>query len=181
MRNFVRLSILFSPAVIQHLELKTAPTAIVWRLQGVVILMTAVLLFLLPLALPARVALYGLLSVIAVGLILRSREERDFKSLTIDTDAQTVSIEHSLSGSGSESRQDLDQNQQEGAMAAKQLSCRVEYFSQRLVMLAYREPADDDFRCRYLRRFRRFPVFPPMLGDDDYRRLLAVARLVQTR
>lgn len=145
------------------------------RLQGVVVLITAVLLALLPLALPVRLALYGLLSFLTVGLVQQSREKRGFKSLTIDTDAQTVSINYVLSGSGLGQglEQGLEHSLKKEAVA-KPLSCRVEYFSQRLIMLAYSEPDDHYFHCRYLRRSRRLPVFPPMLSQEDYRRLLAV-------
>ncbi len=183
MRKFVRLSILFWLAVIRYLELKTSPAAMLRRLQAVAILMTAVLLFLLPLALPVRLALYGLLSLLVVGLVLQSRERREFKSLIVDTDAQTVSINYWLSGSepAPAPGQGLERNPQESAAIAKPLSCRVEYFSQRLIMLAYREEPEDDAQWPYLRRLRRLPVFPAMLSHDDYRRLLAVVRLVQTR
>ena len=152
-----------------------------WRLQGMTVFITVVLLFLLPLALPVRLALYGLLSLLAVGLVLQSRDKPEFKSLTIDTDAQTVSINYSSSGSGSASGGDLEQNPQEGTTIAKPLGCRVEYFSQRLIMLAYCQPGDNYFQRSYLHRYRRLSVFPTMLSNDDYRRLLAVVRLVQTR
>ncbi len=180
MRKFATSSTLFWPVVIQHLKLKTSPTAMLWRLQGAAVLMTTVLLFLLPLALLVRLALLGLLGLVVVGLVLQSRHKPEFKSLTIDTEAQTVSIDYSspesVSGEGIEQKL-----QQERATTVKPLGCRVEYFSQSLIMLAYSQEVEDDVQCRYLRRSGRLPVFPSMLSNDDYRRLLAVVSIVKTQ
>ncbi len=139
-----------------------------WRLQGLVVLIIAVLLLLLPLTVLHRWVLFGLLALLVVGQTVLSKARHEVKGLTIDIDRQSISLRVSNLESG------LDQNQGP-ATGSESLSCKVEYFSPHLVMLSYRQ--QDDGRCwPCWGRWQHFPVFPAMLSKEDYRRLLVVAQ-----
>ncbi len=163
------LSILSWPAVIRHLKLTRSPRVMLRCLQGLAVLIIAVLFLLLPLMVLHRWLLFGLLALLLVGQAVLSKARHEVKGLTIDIDRQSISLKLLSLESGSDQNQGL-------ATESESLSCKVEYFSPHLVMLSYRQQ-DDGCCWPCWGRWQHFPVFPAMLSKEDYRRLLAVAKL----
>lgn len=121
---------------------------------------TAILLLLLPLDIRVTFATGFFLGLILVLLKRQRSTDAGIDKLTIDVAEQCVSLART-----------------ENELMDQSINCRVKYFSPRLVMLSYRQSSAGYFGCRRLPRYARVPIFRSMLSEEDFIRLLAVARL----
>ena len=121
---------------------------------------TAILLLLLPLDVWVTFVTCFLLVLVLVMLKRQRLTDAGIGKLTIDVAEQCVGIART----GDE-------------LVNQPINCQVKYFSPRLVMLSYRRSTVGYFGCRRLRRYSSMPIFRGMLSDEDFSRLLAVARL----
>ncbi len=162
----------------QLLKFKRSPTTSLSRLQGMAALITLGLLILLPLEPGVKLSLCGLLGLYVVMLWRRRWAYPDIDNLLIDIVEQKISA--GLLSAPLPSTRLSSAGLPNSEPSEERLSCRVKYVSHWLVMLAYPTPESYRQRCcylpRYFFRYSQLPIFPGMLGQEDFGRLLAVAR-----